>query len=81
MRSFADPASMTPDERLSEVASIFAAGLLRLHARAALSCDHPALRNLRIPLLPALSFRAKPCSVSIVVNGSRDPKTRRKAWN
>ena len=41
MRSFADPASMTPDERLSEVASIFAAGILRLHARAALSCDNP----------------------------------------
>jgi hypothetical protein len=40
MRSFADPASMTPDERLSEVASIFAAGILRLHARAALSCDN-----------------------------------------
>jgi hypothetical protein len=41
MRSFADPSSMTPDERLSEVASIFAAGILRLHARAALSCDNP----------------------------------------
>jgi len=42
MRSFGDPSSMTPDERLCHVASIFAAGILRLHARAALSCDHPA---------------------------------------
>lgn len=40
MRSFDDPAAMTPDERLSEVASIFAAGILRLHARAALSCGN-----------------------------------------
>ncbi|MDY0169234.1 MAG: hypothetical protein RBS80_22010 [Thermoguttaceae bacterium] len=36
MRSFDDPATMTPHERLSEVAGIFAAGILRLHARAAL---------------------------------------------
>ena len=49
MRSFADPASMTPDERLSEVASIFAAGILRLHARAALSCDNPAAENSKNP--------------------------------
>jgi hypothetical protein len=37
MRSFDDPSFLTPDERLSEVASIMAAGVLRLHARAALS--------------------------------------------
>jgi hypothetical protein len=37
MRSFNDPSSLTPDERFSEVASILAAGVLRLHARAALS--------------------------------------------
>ena len=34
MRPFDDPSSLTPDERLSEVARILAAGVLRLHARA-----------------------------------------------
>ena len=33
--------SLTPDERFSEVAGILAAGVLRLHARAALSGDDP----------------------------------------
>jgi hypothetical protein len=37
MRSFDDPSSMTPDERFSEIATILAGGVLRLHARAALS--------------------------------------------
>jgi len=49
MRSDADPAHMTPDERLREVASIFAAGLLRLRARTALSTDpgqNPNAENL-----------------------------------
>ena len=32
-----DPANMTPDERLAEVAAIFAEGVLRLRRRAALS--------------------------------------------
>jgi hypothetical protein len=44
MRPFDDPAELTPDERLAEVAGIFAAGILRLHVRAALSPDsaeHP----------------------------------------
>ena len=41
MRSFDYPSSLTPEERFSEVACIFAAGILRLHARAALSCDNP----------------------------------------
>jgi hypothetical protein len=40
MRPINDPSLLTPDERLSEVASILAAGILRLHARAALSGDH-----------------------------------------
>lgn len=40
MRSFDDSSFLTPDERLSEVAGIFAAGVLRLHARAALSGDN-----------------------------------------
>jgi hypothetical protein len=37
MRPIDDPSSLTPDERLSEVATILAGGVLRLHARAALS--------------------------------------------
>lgn len=36
MRPETDPACMTADERLREVAAIFAAGLLRLRARSAL---------------------------------------------
>ena len=36
---------MTSDERLSEVAGIFAAGVLRLHARAARSCDDPPVHD------------------------------------
>lgn len=40
MRPIDDPSSMTPDERLSEVASILATGILRLHAGLALGTDH-----------------------------------------
>lgn len=36
MRPIDDPSHLTPDERLSEVAGILAAGILRLRARAAL---------------------------------------------
>ncbi|MFL5240589.1 MAG: hypothetical protein ACJ8FY_00650 [Gemmataceae bacterium] len=36
MRPLDDPAAMTAHERLSEVAAILAAGILRLHSRAAL---------------------------------------------
>jgi len=39
MRPFDDPSFLTPDERLCEVAGILAAGVLRLHARVALSGD------------------------------------------
>ena len=37
-----DPSLLTPDERRAEVASILAAGILRLHARAALPGDDPS---------------------------------------
>ncbi|MEN6458581.1 MAG: hypothetical protein ABFC63_06585 [Thermoguttaceae bacterium] len=37
MRSIDDPSSMTPDERFSEIAAILAGGVLRLHARSAIS--------------------------------------------
>ncbi|MCX7429091.1 MAG: hypothetical protein NTW96_26135 [Planctomycetia bacterium] len=40
MRSIDDPSFLTPDERLSEVASILAAGVLRLHARSAFPADN-----------------------------------------
>ena len=36
-----DPSSLTPDERRCEVASILAAGILRLHSRAAIPGDDP----------------------------------------
>lgn len=39
MRPINDPSFVTPDERLSEVASILAAGVLRLHARPAIPGD------------------------------------------
>ena len=41
MRTFDNPSSLTPDERLSEVATILAGGVLRLHAQAALSGGNP----------------------------------------
>ena len=37
MRPVDDPSSLTSDERFSELAAILAGGVLRLHARAALS--------------------------------------------
>lgn len=37
MRPIDDSSYLTPDERFTEVATILAAGVLRLHARAALS--------------------------------------------
>jgi len=39
MRSFDDPACLTADGRFRELAGIFAAGVLRLRAWAALSAD------------------------------------------
>ncbi len=56
MRSFSDPASMTPDERLSEVANFFAAGVLRLHGRAALSCDNPEPEKSQNSATPGLEL-------------------------
>lgn len=40
-----DPAELSPDERLREVASILGAGILRLRARAALPADIPPAEN------------------------------------
>ena len=41
MRPIDDSSFLTPDERLSEVASILAASILRLRSRAALNGDDP----------------------------------------
>jgi hypothetical protein len=41
MRSTDDPSSLAPDARRSEVASILAAGILRLHAHMAIPGDVP----------------------------------------
>jgi hypothetical protein len=49
MRSIDDPDLLTPDQRLAEVASILAAGVLRLHSRVAIADDaeqHSAPGNL-----------------------------------
>jgi hypothetical protein len=57
MRSIDDPAIQTPDERLAEVASILAAGVLRLHMSAAIPADaeqHLAPKNLRKSGSPGL---------------------------
>ncbi len=42
MRPIDDPTFLTPDERLSEVAGIFAAGVLRLRASSSLPAADPA---------------------------------------
>jgi hypothetical protein len=52
MRPIDNPSRLTPDERLSEVAGILAAGILRLRARAALpeepgDSDDPENRDER----------------------------------
>jgi len=45
MRPSDDPALLTPDQRLGEVASIMATGVLRPGARAALSGDDSNQKN------------------------------------
>lgn len=73
-----DDSLLTPDERRSEVASILAAGVLRLSARAALPGDAPELPAPKTPAnvaFHALRFPKKPCSVSTTtVNGLREPR-------
>ena len=53
MRPVDDPYSLTPDERLAEVAGILAAGILRLHTRAALYEN--GAESAKIPDIPAES--------------------------
>jgi hypothetical protein len=49
MRPSDDSIPLTPDERLAEVASILAAGVLRLHTRMALSPDAAGLSARKSP--------------------------------
>ena len=53
-----DPEDMTPDERLEEVASIFARGILRLHGR--LLPDTPDIKNLPDSSRTCLELSAGP---------------------
>jgi hypothetical protein len=89
MRSACDPSFLTPDERLSEVAAILAAGILRLHGRRFPAPTRPGKKP---PIRPhhALMSRRKPRSVSNVVDGPREPETetsklspetRRNGWS
>jgi hypothetical protein len=57
MRPFDDSFSMTPDERRAAIAKILAAGILRLHTRAALplaSASSPDAENTENPGSPRL---------------------------
>ncbi len=88
MFHYARSARLSPDERLGEVAAIFAVGLLRLDPRAALpgiapldNCnavaqgpafDSPAATP-RKSHPRALSFPTQRGSVCVSVNGIRDP--------
>ncbi|WDI40472.1 hypothetical protein [Bremerella sp. P1] len=57
MRPFDDSISMTPDERRAAIAKILAAGILRLHTRAALpsaSASSSDVKNTENPGSPRL---------------------------
>ncbi len=49
MRPIDDPSSLTPDQRRTAVANILAAGILRLHTRAALSDEATDLSGAKKP--------------------------------
>jgi len=53
-----EPADMTADERLDEVASIFARGILRLHGR--IVPDSPDIENLPDSSPTCLELAAPP---------------------
>ena len=46
MRPIDDRGVLTPDQRLAEVASILAVGILRLHTRAAIPVGDPGQEDL-----------------------------------
>jgi hypothetical protein len=53
------PADMTADERMDELASIFARGILRLHERP--QANIPAPQNLEDSSPTCLELSAPPC--------------------
>ena len=60
----AEPADMEPEDRLDEIASIFAHGVLRLHGRV--QADMPPPQNLEesSPTCLELSARPRPDGVA-----------------
>ena len=71
---------LTATDQVAELSRILAAGILRLRP-AAVAIDKPFAATA-IPPRTALIPDSKPCSVSPVVNTSRDPETRSTAaWN
>jgi len=69
MRPELDPARLTPEERLREVATILAGGLLRLRDRAALpnpTAPHPAPE---IPATASTQGLEVPANKSVTVHG------------
>ena len=53
MRPFDDSLSMTPDERHAAIAQILAAGILRLHTRAALPAATASSSDAKNTVNPA----------------------------
>ena len=68
MSNCADPARLSPDERLREAAAILAAGVLRLRQRAALPAEN-GRKNLAESSPDGLEFPRKRGSVCVLVNG------------
>jgi hypothetical protein len=72
VRATDDPADLAPDERRRDLATIFAAGMLRLRTRDAVPASDLVPEIIRNLVPDALSCPQKPRSVSTVVNGLRD---------
>jgi hypothetical protein len=60
MRSVDDPASLSPDERLAELAGIFAAGVLRLRHQALPDVSSPP------PACSAIDGKTAPSRLEVV---------------
>ena len=73
MRNNHVDSSVGTSGRLHEIAAILAAGILRLRARAALPEQRLAPKNLAKSDLDCLELPGKSCSLSMGVNGFRDP--------
>lgn len=70
MRPIDEPPVLTPDERRDELASIFAAGILRLHARSALPDESQQISSPAVPKDSGLlRLEVSPETVLSVHNG------------